>query len=231
MGSGALHPTGNSQLHGETQTQNTSTVPTLRWKTSVLESHSTADAARPGARAPRRGRRPTGPPPLDSLCTLTRPSASGTAVRRCCGPRTRAAGGALTVPPVSAPAPSHLEGPFTLLTGLGSRSGFTPRELWYVRCRWAAWRRAVWWARLVLGCSHAPWADLVLGGERTEAKGPGSGLEQETGGDTGGTRVAPRDPSFVTRARLRARGDLQREWTAGDFGVATSVTLVTGKQP
>lgn len=54
----------------------------------------------------------------------------------------------------------------------------------------------MWWARWALGCSHAPWADLVLGGERTETKGPGNGLEQETGGDTVGTRVAPRDPGW-----------------------------------
>lgn len=41
-----------------------------------------------------------------------------------------------------------------------------------------------------------------------------------------GTQWGPEWPletlvGFVTRARLRAQGDLQREWTVGDFGVAT----------
>lgn len=71
-----------------------------------------------------------------------------------------------------------------------------------------------------VGCSHARWADLVCDGEGKEAKGPGSSLGQETGEDIAGTRAAPTEPCFVTRARLRARGDLHRESGLGDFGVA-----------
>lgn len=67
--------------------------------------------------------------------------------------------------------------------------------------------------------TEAPWAaptpegltDLVCDGEGKEAKGPGSSLGQETGEDIAGTRVAPTESCFITRARLRARGDLHRE--------------------
>lgn len=59
-----------------------------------------------------------------------------------------------------------------------------------------------------VGCSHARGADLVCDGEGKEAKGPGSSLGQETGEDIAGTRVVPTEPCFITRARLRARGDL-----------------------
>lgn len=62
-----------------------------------------------------------------------------------------------------------------------------------------------------VGCSHARGPDLVCDGEGKEAKGPGSNLGQETGEDIAGTRVAPTEPCFVTRARLSARGDLHRE--------------------
>nr|KAF6471793.1 myelin basic protein [Molossus molossus] len=74
--------------------------------------------------------------------------------------------------------------PLPPLTGLGSRRGFTPWELRYVRCRRAAGRRAVWWAGRAPGCSCAPWADL--GGERTEAKGRAVAWSRKQMGTQGG---------------------------------------------
>lgn len=66
-------------------------------------------------------------------------------------------------------------------------------------------------------------------GEGKEAKGPGSSLGQETGEDIAGTRVVPTEPCFITRARLRARGDLTEKVDCRRFWGGRSVTLVTGK--
>lgn len=182
----------------------------------VLESHSTATCWAPWSHCP------ADPPSLDLLCTLTWPSASSTGVRRCCGHRNmRAVGPAKALPWVSFPAPSHLLRTLHFLTGLGSRSGFTPAEASVRETQVGSLEESsVVGAEGPACCSHAGWAGLVHGREGTEAKGWVVAWSRGQARTRWDPEWLLQTTCSVTRAWPRARGDLHRERTVGDFGVA-----------
>lgn len=167
----------------KTQIQTGSTVTTVRLKIKCPGVSGRSDV----------------PPVLPSVLGLAlrarRPSASGSARRRCCGHRTRAGGGTgdprflwfLLLPFVS--PLRHL----IFLTGSGSQSGFTPQGLRYVKCRRAAENSVTWWAQRAGGLLPPPsWLHSCdrVGTRRQKGRAVASGSSWKSGDGTVGTRVA-----------------------------------------